>query len=151
MLACGSASQNGWSETPERKWGGFHGTPLITSSRVPLNIPMGGEGGIVSGGKRAPTVCVAVHAHVVPDDAMTHAILLGRDGWADFPIRKYVDMNENETVLTFTAREQGNAKNAQRYSDLVNNAVGIVEPSSSTAVVACFAGNRSRIPSAVMG
>ena len=110
---------------------------------------MGGEGGIVSGGERAPTVCLVVHAHIVPDDAMTHAILLGRDGRAYFPIRKYVDINENETVLTFTAREQGNAGNAQRHSDWVNNAVGLVEPRSSTAVVARFAGKRSRIPNAV--
>ena len=64
-------------------------------------------------------------------------------------MRKYVDINENETVLTFTAREQRNAENAQRYSDWVNNAVGLVEPSSSTAVIARFAGKRSRIPNAV--
>ena len=107
-----------------------------------------GSGNRVGGG-RAPTVCLAVHAHVVPDDAMTHAILLGRNGWADFSIRKYVDINENETALTLTAREQRNAENAQRYADWVNNAVGLVEPSSSMAVVAGFAGKRSRIPNAM--
>ena len=100
---------------------------------------MGGEGGIVS---RGATVCLAVNAHVVRDDAMTHAILLGCDGCVDFPIRKYVDINENETVLTFTAREQRNADNAQRYSDWINNAVELVEPSSSPAVVARFPGKR---------
>ena len=43
---------------------------LITPSRVRLNVQMGREGGIPSGGARAPTVCLAVLAHVVPDDAM---------------------------------------------------------------------------------
>ena len=80
---------------------------------------------------------------------MTHAILLGRDELADFPIRKYVDINGNEPVITFTPRKQGNAENAQRYWDWVNAAVGLVEPSSSTAVVARFAGKRSRIPNDV--
>ena len=36
----------------------------------------------------------------------------------------------------------------QRYSGWVNNAVWLVEPSSSTAVVARFAGKRSGIPNA---
>ena len=63
------------------------------------------------GGGRAPKLFLALHAHVVPDNAMTHAMLLGPDGWADFPIRKYVDISKNETVSTSTAREQRNAKN----------------------------------------
>ena len=68
------------------------------------------RGNSLGGGARAD-VFLALHAHVVPDDAMTHAILLGRDGWADFPIRKYVDININKTVSTSTAREQRNAEN----------------------------------------
>ena len=110
---------------------------------------MGEEYEIVSGWGRAPTVCLAVHAPVVPDDAMAHAVFLGRDGWADFPLRKYVATNENKPVPTFTAREQRNAENAQRYSYSVNNAVGLVEPGSSKAVVARFAGKRIRIPNVV--
>ena len=60
-----------------------------------------------------------------------------------------MDANESETVLTFIAREQRNAENAQHSADWVDNAVGLVEPSSSTAVVARFAGKRGRIPNAV--
>lgn len=48
----------------------------------------GGKGGMTPSEKRVPTVCLAVYAHVVPDDAMTHAVLLGRDGWADFSLQK---------------------------------------------------------------
>ena len=149
MLACGSASQNGWSETPERKWGGFHGIPLITSSRVGLNVQMGGgRGNRLGWGTRVDGLLGGAWARSTRrrHDAR---LLLGRDGWADFPIRKYVDINENETVLTFTTRGQRDAENAQRYSDWVDNAVGLVEPSSSTAVVARFAGKWRRIPIAV--
>ena len=61
MLACGAASPDGLIEISERKWGGFHGIPLITSSRVRLNLEMGGEVGVRSGQERVPTVCLAAH------------------------------------------------------------------------------------------
>ena len=109
MLGCGAASNNGLKEAPERKWGGFHGIPLMTSSRVRLNIQMGGEGGIPSGGSRAPAVGLAVHAHMVPDDALTHAVLLGRDSWADFPTRTFEDVSNTKTAVTFSVREGGAA------------------------------------------
>ena len=79
---------------------------------------MEGEGGIVPGEERAPTVCLAVHAHVVPDGAMAHSVLLGRDVWADFPKRKYVDINENETVLTVTSREEGKCRKNLNVSQI---------------------------------
>ena len=72
-----------------------------------MNGQMGEEGGIASGETRATTVCLAVYAHVVPDDATNHAVLLGRDSWADFPARKYVDTNNTETEVTFSARVSG--------------------------------------------
>ena len=108
-LGCAAASNNGLQEIPERKWGGIHGIPLITSSRVRLNIQMGGEGGIPSGGSRAPAVGLAVHAHMVPDDALTHAVLLGRDSWADFPTRTFEDVSNTKTAVTFSVREGGAA------------------------------------------
>ena len=57
ILRCGAASRNGLTEMPERKWGGFHGIPLTTNSRVRLNIQMGGERGITSDNGRAQSVC----------------------------------------------------------------------------------------------
>ena len=45
---------------------------------------MGGEGGLAAGSARAQTVCLVVHTHVVPDEAMTHAVLYGRDSRADY-------------------------------------------------------------------
>ena len=82
------------------EWVGVHDIPLIASSRVRSNIQMVGEGGIVSAADRAKKACLAVHADVATDDATTHAILLGRDGWVYFPIRKYVYINEERTIVS---------------------------------------------------
>lgn len=55
----------------------FHGVPLVTSCRVRLNIQLGKDGKAASSLTGSPTVCLAVRAHVVPGEAMAHAILLG--------------------------------------------------------------------------
>ena len=68
---------------------------------------MRGDRDVDPGDGRAPTVCLAVHAHVVPDEAMTPAVLLGRNGWADLPVRAYVDIIASQTVVTFTDRDSG--------------------------------------------
>lgn len=73
VLRCGAASRDGLTEIPERKCAGFHGIPLITTSRVRLNIPTGGERGITSQNGRDQTLCLVVYTHVVP--AVTHAVL----------------------------------------------------------------------------
>lgn len=49
---------------------GFHGIPLVTSSRGLLNVERGGEVEIAPGADRVPKVCLAAHAYVVPDEAM---------------------------------------------------------------------------------
>ena len=46
MLACGAASEGGLSRVEEKSWGDFHGTPLITSRRVRLNVHLGNIGSI---------------------------------------------------------------------------------------------------------
>ena len=46
MLACGAASEDGLSRVEEKSWGGFHGTPLITSRHVRLNVHIGNIGSI---------------------------------------------------------------------------------------------------------
>ena len=83
MLECGAASEDGLSGVEEKSWGGFHGTPLITSRRVRLNVHLRNIGSI----SRSSTVCLVVNAHIVPDTAMATAVLLGRDSWYHFPVR----------------------------------------------------------------
>ena len=152
MIACGASSCDGLTTTSKRKWEGFHGVPLVivTSSRVRLNVQMGGDRGVDPGDGRAPTVtCLAVHAHIAPDEAMPPAVLLGRDGWADFPVRKYVDISASETVVTFTSRHSDAAETTKRYSDWVNNDVGFIDPSTGGYVVAHFSWTTCHIPNAM--
>ena len=101
-IACGAASSDGLSKIPERKWGDFHGNPLVTTSRGRKYVPIGGAGGLVADFTRAQTVRLAVHAHVAPDEAMRHAVLLGWDSWADYPVPHEVDIIHSKTVVTFT-------------------------------------------------
>ena len=88
MLACGAASEDGLSRVQKKSWGGFHGAPLITSRHVRLNVHLANIGST----SRSSTVCLVVNAHIVPDTAMSTAVLLGRDGWSHFPVRKYRDV-----------------------------------------------------------
>lgn len=58
------------------------------------------KGGKHASGKvGSPTICLPVLAHMVPDKAMSHEVLLGRDSWNDFSIRKYIDVSETEKPL----------------------------------------------------
>ena len=84
------------SGVEEKSWGGFHGTPLITSRHVRLNVHRGNIGSI----SRSSTVCLVVNARIVLDTAMSTAVLLGRDSWSPFPVRKYRDVSKTETVAT---------------------------------------------------
>ena len=95
--------------------GGLSRYTLITTGRVGIYVHMAGAGGLAAGFARAPTVCPAVYAHVVPDEAMKHAICLGRDSWADFPVRHCVDVSPCETVVIFTERESREKQNANLF------------------------------------
>ena len=80
---------------------------------------------------------------------MTYAVVLGRDSWADFPTRTYEGVSKNTTAVTFSVREGGAADNAQKYSEWVNSAVGLVELCKGDTVVARFTGNPCRLPNAM--
>lgn len=80
-----------------------------------MNNYMGVGGGIASGGSRAPPVCLAVHAYIGLDEAMIHAVLRGRDSWADFPSGTHEDVSDNATAVTFSVRESGSASGARIY------------------------------------
>ena len=46
MVVCGAALEDGLSRVEEKSWGGFHGTPLITSCHARLNVHLGNIGSI---------------------------------------------------------------------------------------------------------
>ena len=43
---------------------------------------------------------LVVNAYIVLDGAMAHAIILGTNSWARFPVRECKDIGEHETILT---------------------------------------------------
>lgn len=92
---------------------------------------------------------LAVRAHVVPDDVMTHAVLQPCDSWAELSTRTYEDVSHNATAVTFSVRESGAPGNAQRYSDWVNIAVGLVESRKGDTVVVRFSRSRCRFPNSM--
>ena len=56
---------------------------------------------------------LAVRAHVVPDDVMTHAVLQPCDSWAELSTRTYEDASNTKTAVTFSVREGGVADSFQ--------------------------------------
>ena len=107
MLACGFGSDDGRTEVALKSWGRFHGVPLITSSYARLNVQLENIKKTDQGSVRSAIVCLDVFAHVVPEKAMTVDVLLGRDSWSHFPIRKYRDVNETTTIVTFVTTTNG--------------------------------------------
>ena len=103
MLGSGAASSDEEMPTQSRRWGGFHGKPLTTSSSVRLNVLLGRKGTISCESSEDTPVRTVVWAHIVPDRVMSYDLLLGRESWDHFPVKKYRDTNEDETVVTFTA------------------------------------------------
>lgn len=116
MLACGCASVDGFDGV-SKTWGGFHGVPLVTKRRVRLNIQMWQGGKAAPTNFGSPTVRTSVFAHVVPNETMGHSILMGRDSWAQFPVRQFVDVSEKETVVTFMGREAGGLAGDHRFDE----------------------------------
>ena len=149
MMACGAASEDGLSEPGPKTWGGFHGVPLITRECVRLNVQLWKGGREAAGIVGSPTVQLPVIAHVVPNEAMTHAVLLGRDSWSSFPVRKYCDVSETETEVTFASLDGVPAARTADYHKWVEGAVGMVESTTTGGVVARFDGKRHWVPHAM--
>ena len=143
MLACGAASEDGLTTVDQETWGGFHGTSLVTSSHVRLNVQLGNTGTV----GRSSTVCLTVHAHIVPDTAMSTRVLLGRNSWSQFPVRTYRDVSETETVVAFIANESARTDD-QRFPQWVNGAIGMIEGKRQGRVGVRLAGRRHRWPNA---
>ena len=127
MLGSVAASSDGEVPTQSRRWGGFHGKPLTASSSVRLNVLLGRKETISCESSEDTPVRTVVWAHIVPDRVMSHDLLLGRDSWDHFPVRKYKDTNEDETVVTFTAQDDGSAAGNHRFKKWVDQAIGMIE------------------------
>ena len=149
MMACGAASEDGLSEPGPKTWGGFNSVPLFTRECVRLNVQLWKGGREAAGIVGSPTVQLPVIAHVVPNEAMTHAVLLRRDSWSSFPVRKYCDVSETETEVTFASLDGVPAARTADYHKWVEGAVGMVESTTTGGVVARFDGKRHWVPHAI--
>ena len=117
---------------------------------VRLNIHFSDSMRVGSVLENCPTVCLVVYAHVVPDTAMSTAVLLGRDSWSKFPVRKYRDVSETETVVTFVEPDEVSTTSSnQRFTQWVNNAVGMIESKGNGRVVVRVASHSYRPPNAM--
>ena len=66
---------------------------------------------------------------------MSYDLLLGRDSWDHFPVRKYRDTNEDETFVTFTAQYDGSVAGDHRFKKWVDQAIGMIESPADCKVV----------------
>ena len=107
MLGSGAASSDGEVPTQSRRWDGFHRKPLTTSTCVRLNVLLGRKGTNSCESSEYTPVQTVVWVHIVPDRVMSYDVLLGRDSWDPFPVRKYRDTHEDGTVVAFKHNVKG--------------------------------------------
>ena len=77
MLGSGAASSDDEVPTQSRRWGGFHGKLLTTSTSVRLNVFLGIKGTISCESSEYTPARTVVWAHIVPDRVMSYDLLLG--------------------------------------------------------------------------
>ena len=139
MLGSGAALSDGEVPTQSRRWGGFHGKPLTTSTSVRLRVLLGRKGIICGESTEDTPVQTVVWAQIIPDRVMSYDLLLGRDSWDHFPVRKYRDTNEDETVVAFTAQDEGSVDGDHRFKKRVDQAIGMIESPADCKVVVMYA------------
>ena len=79
---------------------------------------------------------------------MSTAVLLGRDSWSHFPVRKYRDVSKTETVATFLENENAPPVD-QHFSQWVKGAVGMIEGKRKNRIVVRAASHNQSLPNAI--
>ena len=108
-----------------------------------LNVHLGNIGSVVG-----PLLCLAVYAHIVPDTAMSTAVLLRRVSSSHFPVRKYRVVSTTETVATFLENENAPPVDP-RFNQRVKGAVGMIEGKRKKRVVVRVASHNHCLPNAM--
>ena len=71
---------------------------------------------------------------------MSYDLLLGRDSWDHFPVRKYRGtQHKDEMVATFTAQDEGSFAGDHRFKKCVYPAIGMIENHADRKVVVRYA------------
>ena len=58
---------------------------------------------------------------------MSYNLLLWRDSWDNFRVRKHRKTHESETIATFTAQVEGSFADDHRFRKWVDQAIGMIE------------------------
>lgn len=78
----------------------------------------------------------------MPENAVAHAVLLGRDSWSKGPARRCRDVSDTETIVTFKGQEREFLEGNLRFAEWVECVVGMVETTEGGGVDVCPAGAR---------
>ena len=70
---------------------------------------------------------------------MSYNLLLGRDSWDNFCVRKHRKTHECETIVTFTAQVEGSIAGDHRSRKWVDQAIGMIESLADCKVVVRYA------------
>ena len=138
-LRCGAASSDGEVPTQPQRWGGFHGKPITTSTSVPLNVLPERKGTFSCESSEDTSVRTVVWAHIVPYRVMSYDLLLGRDSWGNFPVRKHRKTHESETIVTFKAQDAGSVAGNYRFRKWVDQGIRTIESPADCKVVVRYA------------
>ena len=117
-LGSGAASSDGQAPLQSRRWCGFHEKSPTTGVKVQLNVFLGRKRALRCESSEDTSVQTVVWAHIVPDNIRSYDLLLERDSWDHFPVRKYKETNEDETVVTFTAQDEGSVAGGHPFEKM---------------------------------
>lgn len=83
---------------------------------------------MVPKGVTTKNICVAVYSNIVADAAVSHSLLLRRDSWVIFPLQKYQDVSDTETIIPL--KNEASKRDNDKYQNWVKSAVGMIETST---------------------
>ena len=118
MLVSGAVSSDSQAPMQSRRWGGFHEKPPTTGTKVQRNVFLGRKRAISCESSEHTSVQAAVWAHIVPYSIRSYDLLMERDSWDHFPVRRYKETNEDETAVTFTAQDEGSVAGGHPFEKM---------------------------------
>ena len=70
---------------------------------------------------------------------MSYDLLLGRDSWGNFPVRKHRKTHESETIDIFKAQDAGSVAGSYRFRKWVDQGIRMIESPADCIVVVRYA------------
>ena len=70
---------------------------------------------------------------------MSYDLLLERDRWGNFPVRKHRKTHESETIVTLKAQDTGSVAGSYRFRKWVDQGIRMIESPADCKVVVRYA------------